>query len=204
MSCTPTLRTVFVPLLALAALAPTACMKAPDPAQAQRRDGGAPVAPPIETEQPAPSSTEKPTIEMEVPDGWTEAEANMAFYLAKWDLGDADGGNCTVSWNVGDAESNLERWKGQFAVPDDNWREAMMIGRIDGANYPTAIVEILGTMTATRSLGGGEPREEWMLLGAILESPFGPIFVKAVGPQEVLAPLRDQFRVMVSHAKLHS
>ena len=39
-----------------------------------------------------------------------------------------------------------------------------------------------GTLNATAQLGGGDPREDWMLIGAIMVKDFGPVYLKVMGP----------------------
>jgi len=148
------------------------------------------------------ASAARPSFTMEVPSGWKQVEPDMNFYLAKYEI--EGGGNCTVSWNTGDVGANLDRWYGQWDVPGGDVKKAAMVGHLEDANYQTVMVEISGTFTATRSVGGGPPREDWMLAGAILmDTPAGPVFVKAVGPRSVLGPELDTIKAMVARAEVH-
>ena len=173
-----------------------ACEKAPDPAEyqkfleAQRANRGAPHSgqtPMFTPDANAP----RPEFVMPVPESWTEVEPDMAFFLKKWEL--EGGGNCTVSWNVGSIEANLERWLGQFETESGNSRQDAEIGQINQGHYPAVTVKLRGKLLATRSVGGGPPREDWMLYGAILpETPAGEIYIKVLGPRSVIESQMDE------------
>ena len=52
------------------------------------------------------------------------------------------------------------------------------------AQTPFALHDIRGTYDAPARPGGppGQARPNWRMLGAIVEAPKGPLFVKLVGP----------------------
>jgi len=170
--------------LLLAAFLPAlaGCMKAPDPSQAPHAAAAPQMASP-------PGSL---TFEMKVPDGWKALAPDQSFYLKKWQI--EGGGICTVSFlgpqSPAGKQANLDRWKGQFETAGAGSEEAAP-APLSGAAFPTTTLTLKGTFTATRSIGGGEPREDWMLAGAVIETPAGPVFFKAVGPRSVLEPELD-------------
>jgi len=154
-------------------------MKAPDPSQAPNAAGSPGMASP-------PGSL---TFEMKVPEGWEELAPDQSFYLKKWRI--EGGGICTVSFlgpqSPAGKQANLDRWKGQFPTAGSDSGEAAP-APLPGAAFSTTTLTLKGTFTATRSIGGGPPREDWMLAGAVIETPAGPVFFKAVGPRRVLEP----------------
>lgn len=149
--------------LALCALA-CGCMKAPDP---PTMGGGAP-----------------PRVAFAAPESWEPVEPDQDFFLAKWEL--AGGGLATLSWLGGGGEEfivqNVQRWLAEWvgadgaAIGDYAFDTKLHGGR------KTHSIELGGTLTATRQLGGGEPRADWRLFGAVVESEAGPVFLKLIGP----------------------
>ncbi|TAH34515.1 MAG: hypothetical protein EYC70_16395 [Planctomycetota bacterium] len=161
------------------------CMKAPEPpasAVAADPHAGLDLSP---AGQAGPSD-EMPRFSMPAPEGWTAVTPDQSFYLAKWTL--PEGGQATVSFNVGSPAQNLQRWYGQWEVPGQAAAAAAEVSTLEGTPWKNTTVVLRGTLQDTRQLGGGPPREDWMLVGAILEPPQGPVFVKVIAPRSVLEP----------------
>ena len=60
-------------------------------------------------------------------------------------------------------------------------------------------LEVSGTYNVgTMSGGSGESLENYMLFGAIVESPRGSYFFKSTGPEVVLQRYRDSFERYIS------
>lgn len=185
--------TIRSPLLLLAL---AACMKAPEPP-------AAPADPHAGLQMPRPAAAPPLLFEMAAPEGWRPLPPDQSFYLAKWALPGEGGGLCTVSASVGGVEINIQRWLGQFeGAGGASARETARIQDLSGAPYPTTTVVCQGTLADTRQVGGGPPRTDWMLAGAAIESPHGPVFVKAVGPRSVLEPVLEQLWAAVRKARI--
>ncbi len=184
------MRLIHALFLAPALLALTGCMKAPDPTGAFGEGSPDPHA---GTNAPAeaPAARPAPKLEahMEVPAGWVAVPPGMSFYLAKWEIPGEDPGVCTISY-LGErsdlVESNIQRWIGQFEV--EGGAEGVHRGTLEGAKRPTTTIVLKGTLTAVQQLGGGPPREGWMLAGAVVQGAHGPLYVKALAPAAVLEP----------------
>ena len=104
----------------------------------------------------------------------------------------------TLSSAGGGVEANLERWQGQFQPgPNDASPERTTV-TVDGVE--ATIIELHGTFTD--GFRGGEPQASWAMLGAII--PTGPanFFLKLTGPQATISDHRDEFRAMVTSARL--
>jgi hypothetical protein len=149
------------------------CVKAPDPTLF------APVANNVVT-APAPT-----TVAIDVPQDWAALDIDQSFYLGKWDL--PNGGRATVSFlgSTYDAASismNIDRWMKQWEVPGSSPEEDREFGvkEVDGVGMYQLVLQ--GTLNATAQLGGGEPRADWMLIGAIMVKDFGPVYLKVMGP----------------------
>jgi hypothetical protein len=165
-----------------------ACMKAPDPEIGLRQA----------TEQAEPAQSTKPTVVLPAMDGWQETATTLEFQVGRWDL--PGGGVATISWLGPSKDSmamNLDRWLGQWQKEDG---QPAQDGRIEPdaeGNYPFTFVRVAGILTDTRQVGGGEPRADWVLLGAIVDAPGGPLYVKAVGPEAELGDQTEDFRAAV-------
>ena len=131
-------------------------------------------------------------------DGWESKQPAMDFQLASWDL--PGGGAATISWLGPSMETvgmNLDRWFRQWQTASgEPSKDGEIIPDAEG-NLPFTYVRVAGTLTDVRQVGGGEPRADWVLLGAIVESPKGPLYVKAVGPQAELGAQAEDFMAAV-------
>ncbi|MAW62278.1 MAG: hypothetical protein CMJ94_15785 [Planctomycetes bacterium] len=170
-----------------------ACMKAPDPdvglRQASQESSAA------ETE---PEQVEPPVINMAGLEGWQEKATTMSFQLAAWDL--PGGGVATISWLGPSKETiamNLDRWLGQWQTEGGSPAQDGEIKPHTDGKHPFTFVRVRGILTDVRQVGGGEPRQDWTLLGAIVDSPKGPLYVKAVGPHAELGEQAEAFLAAV-------
>lgn len=174
-------------LLSLAA----SCMKAPDPdvGLRQTQSGG---------NSSSDAEVARPVVTLEGLDGWTAKQPSMDFQLASWDL--PGGGAATISWLGPSKETiamNLDRWLGQWETENGTPAQDGEIQPDAEGNLPFTFVRVAGTLTDVRQVGGGEPRVDWVLLGAIVDSPKGPLYVKAVGPNAELGQQVDAFMASV-------
>ncbi len=127
-------------------------------------------------------------------DGWTETPPTQSFFLKTWAL--PEGGLANISWlgrsrdNIG---ANVQRWLGQFSVEGDSSAEAAEIVENSNGRNPFTLIVLEGTLTSVAQLGGGGPRADWLLLGAAVDTSFGPLYVKALGPASELGAQREAF-----------
>jgi hypothetical protein len=90
----------------------------------------------------------------------------------------------------GTAEANIERWIGQIERPLGPPRRAAFSTH----GLAVAWVEVAGTMKAsTIGMGPATAQPGSRLLGAVVEGPGGPWFVKAIGPDATVAAARPAF-----------
>lgn len=136
-------------------------------------------------------------IVLTLPEGWTiEAPSSVmrlaeihaskqvvipAFYFG----GDAGG-----------IEANIERWKGQMARMDAISQDSL---RIEGLRVHLVVLEgrFQSNMTPQGPAAQPQVEEQAMLLGAIIEGPEGPVFLKAVGNRQAIQAIRAGFEKMV-------
>jgi hypothetical protein len=90
----------------------------------------------------------------------------------------------------GTADANIERWIGQIDRPAAPPKRGAFTTHGLGVSW----VEVAGTMKAsTVGMGPAAAQPGSRLLGAVVEGPGGPWFVKAVGPDATVAAARPAF-----------
>lgn len=174
----------------------------------QRMPAGHPlVQPPAEA--PVGSEAAPPMaalLRYEAPAGWQQEPVRSSMRRDQYRLprveGDDEDGLLTVfhfgPGGGGGVEANVERWRGQFSgadggpVADDAFsREETQVGGLK-----ITVVEVRGRFgTHTMGAGGEDttPVNDYALLGAIVETPAGPWFFKALGPAATIEKHRAGF-----------
>ena len=121
--------------------------------------------------------------QLKVPDPKSKASADVIFFH----FGKGDGGG---------TKANVERWLGQFKEPRAEIKaktEEATIGK-----HKVTYVQAEGTYLS--GMPGGHPptpQPNSMLLGAILQSEQGNVFVKLTGPAKLVKASEDSFKKMV-------
>ncbi len=166
-----------------------------------------PVAPSIDADSDSSGSqvlaepTEKqfPGIRLTIPAGWEERPLASEFIQAEYSVpGDDGAARVTLSSAGGGVEANLDRWQSQFQRGPDDPAPVRTDLRVDGTD--AVILELHGTFRD--GFGGGGPRQNWTMLGAVI--PTGPanFFLKMTGPKATVAAAREQFFQLVESARL--
>jgi hypothetical protein len=172
-------------------------------------------APAPEAGAPAPGAPQAPQagapaggrLAVELPEAWVEeTPANtMRQAQARIPGGAGDGEFALFHFGPGGGggvEANIQRWLGQIepAPGGEPERETFEVA---GLTVHTVVGQ--GTLTASpMTMQGGDPapQPDQMLLGAVVEGPGGPWFLKATGPTATLEPHRDEFFRMVRNLEL--
>ncbi|MEL6795610.1 MAG: hypothetical protein AAFO89_02195 [Planctomycetota bacterium] len=131
-----------------------------------------------------------PGIDMTAPEGWSSVTPSNNMRLAQFETGDV---LVTVSQIGGSTQANIDRWLGQivdqFGQPtgaeDEYDRTA--------AGYDTTIVESFGAYLEGGMMGTPTRRENYGLIGAVIETPDRSTFVKMTGPAEQIEDNREAF-----------
>ncbi|KAA3612823.1 MAG: hypothetical protein DWQ01_03735 [Planctomycetota bacterium] len=178
----------WITLLCLLA-ATTSCMKAPDPSRAGVTEANQ--AGPGASYEEQETEAGDPFAAMAMPAGWERVTPNLPFAIAQWTIPGDEPGVCTITRVGGSAADNVQRWIGQFQVPDGDPQGASTVSQLEGAAYPTTTVVVEGTFTATRAVGGGPPKEGWVLAGAILEVQGELVTLKALAPAATVETALD-------------
>jgi hypothetical protein len=182
-SGTMTARFFFALFLALAA----GCGQKQEPAK-----GGEPV-----------SSAKFTTLTWTAPEGWTNEEPSSGMRLAQYRLSKAEGDDedaaCYVSHFAGtggSVEANLNRWYEQFVQPDA--RSSAAVAKVNKAKhhgFQQTTVDLSGTFRQSTTPMGpvSEEKPNFRMLGAVIETPLGPWFVKLIGPERTVARWEKSF-----------
>jgi hypothetical protein len=100
--------------------------------------------------------------------------------------------------NGGGTQANIDRWLGQFKEPKDKLNskvEPVQVGK-----RKVTYVQAEGTYLSGSPFGPKTPRPGFMLVGAILESGRGNVFVKMTGPLTLTKSAEPDFKKMVESA----
>jgi hypothetical protein len=192
------------PTLLLGLLAAGCSQNTETPEEAARR----PAAPPRSAPEgrPAPGS-ESPggSIAFTAPADWRRQAVTSSMRVEHWLLpraeGDASDADVILFYfgpgGAGGVRENIDRWIGQMKDPPGKPREEK--GTAGG--FPVTWVDATGTYDAG-GMSGGEPRPGSRMIAAVLETPRGPYFVKAVGPEKTMAARQAEVRAYVESVKL--
>lgn len=131
-----------------------------------------------------------------LPDGWLEGTPSSSMRVAEIQLPGAGGNGELVAFffgpnQGGSVDDNIDRWVGQMEGAGEPQRETFYAG-----GMPVTMVDVTGTFTATSMRPNAPPAEAMpntRLLGAIVESPRGSVFLKATGPEETMSAHRERF-----------
>lgn len=195
------------------ATTPATTPAAPAPAAIDARSGGgtaaAPGAAPAAPNLPAPSGEGRSTDEhprvasfaglrAPKPTTW-KWQSPRPMRAGNWTIPGRSGGDfaeLTAFVGIGGgAEANLTRWVGQFRSPEmrvvepERWEL-----EVPGLGSTAAMIQIVGEYAGMT----GTYRPGQALLGAVMDSPVGPVQLKLTGPEEVVLGVREQFEAMVA------
>ena len=127
-----------------------------------------------------------------------------ASYVVPRAAGDAEDGELTVFYfgpgQGGSIDANVDRWVGQFGTvkPGDVKRADR---EANGLRQHTVELET-GTFSAGMGMGGSsKPKENYGLVGGIVESPSGAYFFKMTGPAKTVKQAKVDFYKLLDSIK---
>jgi len=128
------------------------------------------------------------------PSEWLRRQPMSTMILAEFTLlvrhEVREGGRLTVSTAGGTIEENVDRWKGQFGgTPEKESQETL---EVEGVTITW--VDYTGTFTDQRGPAKMPPRPGYRMLGAIIPLGERLYFVKATGPERIMAVHVDHVR----------
>jgi hypothetical protein len=144
-------------------------------------------------------------LDINVPADWIEETPSTALRIAQYRLpavgNDGEDGSLVVFNRIGGTiQQNLERWYGQFQSSEGNNDRGDLDGKIDMINGMQVTYASVSGIYQTGSMGlpqnSGE-KSNYMMLAAIVETPEGPYYFKAVGPENTLMQRAGEFEQFI-------
>ena len=105
---------------------------------------------------------------------------------------------------AGTVDANLDRWLGQFTLPDGSpARDTAKIEHPTIAGQPATLLHIVGHYVAAAIPGrAAVDKQDQALLAAIVSSPNGPYFFELKGGKSSVDANESQFRGLLASLKL--
>jgi hypothetical protein len=142
-------------------------------------------------------ANEAPSITWKAPTTWSAAANPSSMRLATYHVpratGDTEDADVSVTRAGGTTDANIERWLDQF---DDRGKDTR--ARRDVRGLKVTVVDVSGTyLGGGMTAGPSTPRPGWALLGAVVEAPGTPYFVKVTGPAATVRSSRAAFNALI-------
>jgi hypothetical protein len=101
----------------------------------------------------------------------------------------------------GGVEPNLKRWQSQFAPGPDGKPPAMEREELGTGEKKALLVTLKGTFLSGPAMSPNKtPMPGYAMLGAILLSPEGDVFIKMTGPEAATLAAKEDLKNMVKAA----
>jgi hypothetical protein len=127
-----------------------------------------------------------------------------ATYLVPAAEGDSEGGECAVFYfgpdQGGGVELNIERWGSQFENAGEALKTTMKVNGISVTRVAIAGAYLAPAGPMQESTG---KKENFRLLGAIVEAPGGLVFFKLTGPAKSIDMAEREFDAMIGSISTH-
>jgi hypothetical protein len=138
------------------------------------------------------------------PAGWKSSgttSMRAATYPVAPVQGDRDAAECAVYFfglgQGGSIQANLDRWAGQFKASGGK-PAVPKLGKISVHGLPVTTIDVSGEYSGMGGPTGTAPTASgYRLLGAIVESPGGNVFIKFTGPAKTMAANLDKFQQLL-------
>ena len=131
------------------------------------------------------SSAGAPRLVYETPEGWTEGTKSMMRDI-NMTFGENGEGECYVArlpGAGGGLTANVNRWRGQMGAEPLTEEEIAALPQKSLFGQPASFMSVDGDFTG---MGGGGTKSDYRLLGVILSSDAGAVFVKMTGPRALV------------------
>jgi len=140
-----------------------------------------------------------------VPQGWQRRTPAISMIEYEFSVpavaGDPRDGRVTFMAAGGSVEANIQRWINQFEHPQGQAAsDQVKQETLEIAGTRVHLVDITGTYMESSGpmMGNAVPRENYRMLGAVIESQEGlNYFIKFYGPEKTVAANADAFRKMI-------
>jgi hypothetical protein len=138
------------------------------------------------------------------PTKWEWVEVTSAMRKAQLKVPGKDGKHAEVIFfyfgegGGGGTKANIDRWLGQFEEPREKINAKVEEKKVNARTV--TYVQAEGTYKSGMPGGPTTPQPNTMLLGAILESEQGNVFIRMTGPVELVKTSQADFKKMVEGA----
>ncbi|MBX7167001.1 MAG: hypothetical protein K1X74_11775 [Pirellulales bacterium] len=155
----------------------------------------------------APGTIDLGQLTLLAPDTWTRKQPASQIIAHEFSIKPAEGdklpGRMTVMAAGGSIEANIERWYGQFTQPDGSaTADRAKREKLKAAGCDVEWVDISGTyLDRPAPRLPGVERPDYRMLGAIVATKQGLVFLKFYGPQKTVTEQEQAFRQMLTGAK---
>jgi hypothetical protein len=158
----------------------------------------------------APAAPEGPELVWIDPTGWRRTQPSSAMRRAQYAVpgtaGAADAEVAVFYFGAGQGGSvadNISRWHGQFAAEPTTPAEPPVRQQMVH-NLRVHLTERVGRFGGMQMPGAPAPagRDNWAMLGAIVETPQGPWFFKMTGPRATVDAARPRFDELVASFRM--
>ncbi len=144
-------------------------------------------------------------VTWKVPGRWVsggEKPMRVATYIVPAADGKGEPAECAVSFfgagPGGMVDANIDRWFGQFENPAPPSRSERVINSLKVTTVGISGTYLgMGGMGAMGGMESSPAKENYRLLGAIIEAPEGMVFFKLTGPAQTVADAEKEFDAMV-------
>jgi hypothetical protein len=146
-------------------------------------------------------------LTLTAPEGWEKkqpASTIIAYeFHAPAAKDDKQNGRLTIMKAGGSVEANIDRWYAQFSQPDGSkTKDRAKVEKETIAGKTVHVADISGTYKDQRGpMAPAVERENYRMLGAIIETDGGNFFVKLYGPAKTIAEHEKTFRAMLESLK---
>ena len=140
------------------------------------------------------SSTRIGNLLANVPDSWKGIRPSSSLRLMEFRLGlVTDDATLAIFKNIGGSiDDNLERWSGQFGYLLSDSEVNIRTENINGMQV--SIISIIGTYTNRMAFSKPtQPKQNYRLLGAIVDTRDGLYYFKLTGPNTVITGKIEEF-----------
>lgn len=146
----------------------------------------------------APSEAQ---FHFDTPEGWTELETTQ-FRNPNFAIGEDGDMECYVTRLAGDGGGillNANRWRNQFGLEAYSEEDVAALPSMFIMGSPAKVLNIKGDF---KGMGATDAKENYRIIGALIQTPEALVTVKMIGPDEKLRPQLAKFAEFLE--SLHS